>query len=64
MVASFTRVRVRETVPDRVLETAEIEVVAVRRIYLTPEAWDTEGKVEDVEEVARLCFPCQTSYPH
>ncbi|MEP6786260.1 MAG: sensor histidine kinase KdpD [Sphingomonadales bacterium] len=29
VVASFTRVRVRETVPDRVLEDAEIEVVDV-----------------------------------
>ena len=29
LVASFTRVRVRETVPDRVLETAELEVVDI-----------------------------------
>jgi two-component system, OmpR family, sensor histidine kinase KdpD len=29
IVASFTRVRVRETVPDRILETAEIEVVDI-----------------------------------
>jgi len=29
VVASFTRVRVRETVPDRVLEAAEIEVVDI-----------------------------------
>jgi two-component system sensor histidine kinase KdpD len=29
VVASFTRVRVRETVPDSVLETAEIEVVDI-----------------------------------
>ena len=29
VVASFTRVRVRETVPDRVLEMAEIEVVDI-----------------------------------
>ena len=29
VVASFTRVRVRETVPDRILETAEIEVVDI-----------------------------------
>ena len=29
VVASFTRVRVRETVPDRVLEQAEIEVVDI-----------------------------------
>ncbi|MDF2496002.1 sensor histidine kinase KdpD [Sphingomonas sp.] len=29
VVASFTRVRVRETVPDRILEVAEIEVVDI-----------------------------------
>ena len=29
IVASFTRVRVRETVPDRILESAEIEVVDI-----------------------------------
>jgi len=29
IVASFTRVRVRETVPDRILEAAEIEVVDI-----------------------------------
>ncbi|MCU1496495.1 MAG: hypothetical protein JWM47_448 [Acidimicrobiales bacterium] len=42
----------------------EVEVVAVHRIYVTPEAWDTEGKVEVVDEVERWCFPCRTSYPH
>lgn len=39
-------------------------VVAVHRVYVTPEAWDTEGKVEVVDEVERWCFPCRTSYPH
>src|SRR4029077_12632738 len=29
VVASFTKVRVRETLPDRVLETAEIEIVDI-----------------------------------
>jgi hypothetical protein len=42
----------------------EVEVVAVHRIYVTPEAWDTEGKVEVQDEVERWCFPCRTSYPH
>ncbi len=41
-----------------------VQVGAVRRVYVTPEAWDTEGKVEVVDEVERWCFPCQTSYPH
>jgi hypothetical protein len=40
------------------------EVVSVRRVYVTPEAWDTPGKVEVVDEVERWCFPCRTHYPH
>jgi hypothetical protein len=39
-------------------------VVAVHRAYVTPEAWDTEGKVEVLDEVERWCFPCRTHYPH
>ena len=41
-----------------------VEVVAVHRIYVTPEAWDTEGKVEVQDEAEHWCFPCRTSYPH
>jgi len=41
-----------------------VEVVAVRRIYLTPAAWDQEEKVEMLDAVERWCFPCRTSYPH
>ena len=40
------------------------EVVAVHRAYVTPEAWDTEEKVEVLDEVERWCFPCRTHYPH
>lgn len=36
----------------------------VQRIYVTPEAWDTEEKVEVVDEPERWCFVCQTHYPH
>ena len=42
----------------------QVEVLAVRRVYVTPEAWDTEGKAEVVDEVERWCFPCRTHYPH
>lgn len=38
-------------------------VVAVRRYYVTPEAWDTEGKVEAAGAEA-WCFACRTHYPH
>jgi len=41
-----------------------IEVRRVQRAYVTPEAWDTEGKVEVVTEVERWCYPCRTHYPH
>jgi len=40
------------------------EVVAVHRVYVTPESWDTEGKTEVVDEVERWCFVCRTHYPH
>jgi hypothetical protein len=44
--------------------STEVEVVAVHRLYVTPEAWDTEEKVERVDEVEQWCFPCRTHYPH
>ena len=39
------------------------EVVRVRRLYVTPEAWDTPGKVEHGGEEV-WCFVCRTHYPH
>lgn len=42
----------------------EPDLVAVNRIYLTPEAWDTEEKIEVLDEVEQWCFPCRCSYPH
>ena len=41
-----------------------MDVVALHRIYLTPEAWDQEEKVEVLDDVEHWCFPCRTSYPH
>jgi hypothetical protein len=41
-----------------------VEVLRVRRAYVTPEAWDTEGKVDIVEDIERWCYPCRTHYPH
>lgn len=40
------------------------DLVAVRRVYLTPETWDTAGRSETLDEVERWCFPCRTHYPH
>lgn len=51
VVASFTRVRVRETVPDGVLETAEIEVVDLPPDELIERL--KEGKVYIPEEATR-----------
>jgi len=39
-------------------------LVAVHRLYVTPESWDTPGRVDRLEEVERWCFPCRTHYPH
>ena len=41
-----------------------VDIVALHRIYLTPEAWDQEEKVEVLDAVEQWCFPCRTSYPH
>ena len=40
------------------------EVEPVHRVYVTPESWDTEGKVDVVDEVEKWCFVCRTHYPH
>lgn len=40
------------------------EVVPVHRVYVTPAAWDTEEKVEVVDDVERWCSACRTHYPH
>ncbi|MGN6358555.1 MAG: DUF4118 domain-containing protein [Novosphingobium sp.] len=51
VVASFTRVRVRETLPDRVLESAEIEIVDIPPDELIERLKD--GKVYVPEEATR-----------
>jgi two-component system sensor histidine kinase KdpD len=51
VVASFTRVRVRETVPDRILEQAEIEVVDIPPDELIERLKD--GKVYVPDEATR-----------
>ena len=40
------------------------DLVAVHRVYVTLAAWDTEEKVDVLDEVERWCFPCRTQYPH
>jgi hypothetical protein len=38
-------------------------VVAVRRMWVTPPAWDAEGSVRE-GELERWCTACRLHYPH
>ncbi len=40
------------------------DLAAVHRVYVTPAAWDTDERVDVLDEVERWCFPCRTQYPH
>ncbi|HEX8581184.1 MAG TPA: hypothetical protein VF640_02595 [Acidimicrobiales bacterium] len=40
------------------------DLVAVRRVYVTPAAWDEPERVDVQDEVERWCFPCRAHYPH
>mgnify|MGYP003576196710 CR=1 FL=1 len=41
-----------------------VDVVPLHRIYLTPEAWDQEERVDVLDTVEHWCFPWRSSYPH
>lgn len=36
----------------------------VRRVYVTPAAWDTEAKVAPAEGTEHWCDACLLHYPH
>jgi len=40
------------------------ELTRVKRVYVTPAAWDAEEKVEVVDEPEAWCSVCVTHYPH
>jgi hypothetical protein len=40
-----------------------VETVLVRRLYITPEAWDQPASVR-VDDDEWWCFVCRTHYPH
>ncbi len=40
------------------------DLVAVRRVYVTPESWDTPASVRPQAEIEVWCFSCRTLYPH
>jgi hypothetical protein len=42
----------------------EDDVIAVHRVYVTPESWDTQERIEVVDEIEHWCFVCRSHYPH
>lgn len=42
----------------------EPELLAVHRVYVVPETWDTEGSETVVAETEHWCVSCCTQYPH
>jgi hypothetical protein len=55
-------------VTDRVCENcarADEELVLVRRVYVTPEAWDSpDATARVVDETELWCVSCMSQYPH
>ncbi len=40
------------------------ELVLVRRVYVTPEAWDRPASAQVMEETELWCVSCRSQYPH
>jgi hypothetical protein len=40
------------------------DLAPVHRVYVTPGGWDSEERVDVVDEVERWCFPCRSQFPH
>jgi hypothetical protein len=40
------------------------ELVLVRRVYVTPEAWDRPARFDVVETPELWCISCISQYPH
>ena len=36
----------------------------VRRVYVTPQSWESEASVRVQPELERWCYSCATSYPN
>ena len=53
---------------DRVCENcamADEELVLVRRVYVTPESWDSpDATARLVDETELWCVSCMSQYPH
>lgn len=40
------------------------ELLLVRRVYVTPETWDTPGSERVVDTPELWCISCCSQYPH
>jgi hypothetical protein len=40
------------------------ELGLVRRVYVTPESWDTPTSSQVIEAPELWCVPCRSQYPH
>ena len=40
------------------------ELVLVRRVYVTPETWDTPASHQVVDETELWCVSCRSQYPY
>ena len=52
---------------DRVCENCAFpdeDLVLVRRVYVTPETWETPASHQVVEEPELWCVSCRSQYPH
>ena len=43
---------------------SEDSLTPVRRMYVTPETWESEHKQVVLPDVEQWCFACMTQYPH
>jgi hypothetical protein len=39
-------------------------LVLVRRVYVTPESWDTPASEQVVSDAELWCISCLSQYPH
>jgi hypothetical protein len=52
---------------ERVCENCAREdddLVTVRRVYVTPDTWETPGSARVEPSVELWCFSCRSQYPH
>ncbi|HZD66100.1 MAG TPA: hypothetical protein VE152_08385 [Acidimicrobiales bacterium] len=40
------------------------DLVAVNRVYVTPETWEGAGSTTRLDQIEHWCFSCRSMYPH